>query len=681
MNAYKNYSQEFLQCVSYIFFRYQLKKSLEEKSNNYIYSNNNIIWNKNDYYLISYNWIQKWRNYIGFSIINEKMKKFNKQYIEEKDYSWVKKIIDESKKFSNLEPLKNRDIYIIERNNNIFKIEMMKKFVICDKVTFNLFINKNDPYENDINKHPSVKAKFLYNKMIIKIDEYNYFVSFKSPKNKYHEICFNINKNKDNPYLNSLLDDLIHYDINYWITLNGFNIDTPYFIISYGNSSFTIINKTFILNEENGNVSLIRPGLFQPDIIKEFHDSIKKDLDITNNLMSMFNNITTKRQDFNSTTIIQKNLHNNYFNNNSIFPHKMGLQNIGQTCYMNATLQCLSNIEPLTKYIFSINFMMIRNPLGKPLTIFYYDLLQNLFYPTPEIKFQGYYAPYNFKQIIGKMNPLFQGFHPADSKDLLFFILETLHEELNIVNKYNIFNNNNNFNLGINLNDENAVFNQFMKDFNSKNNSIITNLFYGVYKSYLKCLNCNKKTYSFQTFNIIIIPLINAYKYKNKKYGYMNNNALNIYDAFESMNMGQNFEGENKIYCNSCQTLCNAYHQQVIFITPKILIIVLNRGKNNLDYQGEFEFYSELDLTKIMCNNNNNVIKKYFLIGVITHLGESGSSGHFIAYCRNKQRDFFHCYNDASVCQLNKNDNAYGKNQSNNIYEKKTPYILFYQCI
>ena len=201
-------------------------------------------------------------------------------------------------------------------------------------------------------------------------------------------------------------------------------------------------------------------------------------------------------------------LNNNYFNNNinQYFPHKIGLQNIGQTCYMNATIECLSNIQPLTEFFMSYNFIYI-NPLLKPLSIFYFDLLKNLFFPSPEVKLRGYYAPNNFKQIIGKLNPLFQGYHPADSKDLLFFILETLHEELNTVNKN--MNMNMNFNIfNIDSSNENSVFQWFMKDFLSKNNSIITGLFYGINESSLKCLGCNKINYSFQAYNLIIFPLL-----------------------------------------------------------------------------------------------------------------------------------------------------------------------------
>ena len=341
---------------------------------------------------------------------------------------------------------------------------------------------------------------------------------------------------------------------------------------------------------------------------------------------------------------------------------------------MNATLECLSNIQELTIFILNYNFMA-SNPQTKPLSLFYWDLLKNLFFPNEEVKRVKYYAPHFFKQIIGKMNPLFQGFHPADSKDLLFFILETLHDELNMPNKN--FNMNN-FNINnVNMGDKNQVFNLFINTFLPNNNSIITNLFYGFNETSLQCLNCNRTKYSFQSFNIQIIPLIKAHQYKLQKYNNNYNIRLNLNDALESLAQNEKLIGENMIYCNDCKQLSEAFHQQKIFRTPKILIIVLNRGKGNLDYQGELDFESELDLTNLV--TDPNWPKKYFLIGVISHIGESGSSGHFIAFCRNEPRSFFYCYNDASVFQLTKNDDAYGKNQSNDIYSKKTPYILFYK--
>ena len=671
---------EFFQCLRYIFFRSKLKHKLKDP--NYLM---NKTWEDN-YYLISHDWIEKWRNYVDFGRINEKMKQLSKEYISNEDFVWVQEIIKNSSQNKKLEPLKNREIYKLLQYNR-FIIDPMKRFVLIDKDTFYYFLNKNDIYENNINYHPSVKVKFLFEKMIIKLDDNNYFISFKLTKGNYHELIFSVNE-QNRKYLDSLLNDLSSYDINNWMQLNGYNLSTPYFKISFDeNTYFVIKNKTFLISNNKANFNNTKPSLFTPDSIKKFQNNIINDPSLSTTLMKIYGVITTQKNELN-TTMLHKNpnLYNNYNSNNvnQFFPHKIGLQNIGQTCYMNATIQCLSNIQPLTEYFMSYNFMF-QNPLLKPLSIFYFDLLKNLFFPSPEVKLRGYYAPNNFKQIIGKMNPLFQGFHPSDSKDLLFFILETLHEELNSVNKNMNMNMKMNMNMNMNFNifnidssNEKSVFQWFMTDFCLKNNSIITNLFYGINESCLKCLGCNKNTYSFQAYNLLIFPLLNVYNYKIKKKGYYDGKDINIYDAFESMNKEEKFEGDNMIYCNHCQNLCNAYHQQLIYTTPRILILVLNRGKNNMDYQGNFQFDSEIDLTNILVNKNNQ-FKKYFLIGVITHLGESGDSGHFIAYCRNKRREYFQCYNDAVVCKLKKNDNAYGKNQSDNIYEKKTPYILFYQ--
>ena len=110
---------------------------------------------------------------------------------------------------------------------------------------------------------------------------------------------------------------------------------------------------------------------------------------------------------------------------------------------------------------------------------------------------------------------------------------------------------------------------------------------------------------------------------------------------------------------------------------PSVLIIILNRGKNNQDFDEDFKFSEILDFNKNNIVINKNSYHKFFLCGIITHLGESGSSGHFIAYCRNDVNDNFLCYNDSIVTEVSVHD-AMKTNISYYDYEKITPYILFY---
>ena len=132
------------------------------------------------------------------------------------------------------------------------------------------------------------------------------------------------------------------------------------------------------------------------------------------------------------------------------------------------------------------------------------------------------------------------------------------------------------------------------------------------------------------------------------------------------------------IYCNSCKQLQDGAHQQIIYDLPYVLIIILNRGKNNQDFNEDFEYPEILDFNNSGISiNPNTPYKKFYLCGIIKHLGESGSSGHFIAYCRNSFANKFMCYNDSVVYEASFID-AMTTNVSYNENERKTPYILFY---
>jgi len=111
------------------------------------------------------------------------------------------------------------------------------------------------------------------------------------------------------------------------------------------------------------------------------------------------------------------------------YPHQSGLENIGQTCYMNSTIQCLSNVKGLSDVLLKNygNYNVESQPLALAYSSLLYDLFNN---KAKSI------APKLFKEIIGILNPLFKGNHAADSKDLLFFLIETLHKELNNGSNY-----------------------------------------------------------------------------------------------------------------------------------------------------------------------------------------------------------------------------------------------------
>jgi len=350
------------------------------------------------------------------------------------------------------------------------------------------------------------------------------------------------------------------------------------------------------------------------------------------------------------------------------YPHKAGLLNIGQSCYMNATIECLSNIRSLSNNIL-FNFGTFDRE-KQPLCFAYSNLIYELLHTRDK-----YISPNVFKQVIGNLNPLFEGNQTADAKDLIFFIIETLHKELIPPSI-----NNNNFEIDffqqeLNSKNEMIVFKNFAKEF-SANKTFVSNIFYGVIRTIMHCDGCNNNKFSFKTFNLLIFPLKKVKDYKIAKLGANKKNLdLNLYDAFYCEQEEEKLQGENMIYCNNCRKLKEGSHKKDYYTFPPILIIILNRGRNNQDFNEPFRFDETLYFSNIVQNQNS--LKKYFLCGCITRLGKSGSDGHFIAYCRNNVKDNFFCYNDASVSPCSVKD-AMSTKISEKEAEKKTPYILLY---
>ena len=392
------------------------------------------------------------------------------------------------------------------------------------------------------------------------------------------------------------------------------------------------------------------------------------------------------------------------------FPPLIGLQNVGATCYMNATLQCFCQIKKLVDY-FKYNSKIIeiidykfKNKSEICLTYSFKYLVENL-WPSPsgnkyiltknmnQNSQNRYFAPYGFKKKISDMNPLFQGAQANDSKDLVNFIIMTLHEELNKAPK----NPNSNINMfQINQTNEKEILDCFIKCFMNDNQSIISDIFYGVSKTGTQCSRCRTIKYNFQAYFFLIFPLEEVRKYKinqlQNQFIQMNQNMnmnqflfqqnmlnlqniqnlniVNIDDCFNYNEKLENFTGENSMYCNICGQNLPAFYQTILFTSPEILIIVLNRGKG-IQFKVKLEFQEILNLKNYIKRQDTGY--NYKLIGVVTHMGESGASGHFIAYCKSPISNDWYQYNDDLVFKVN--------NFKQEIIDYAMPYILFYQKI
>ena len=344
---------------------------------------------------------------------------------------------------------------------------------------------------------------------------------------------------------------------------------------------------------------------------------------------------------------------------------------------MNATIQCLSQTEDLTNYFLDNkrreriinNNIAIKNNNSLQLSPVYLSLLQELWNKN---KYKGYVNPQKFMKTIEEMNSLFKLGQPGDSKDFIIFILEQFHREL----KKGVNSNNTNNNIQINQYEQETTLMNFIEEF-KKDTSIISDVFYGILETNNICLYCKQNysmqgknfpiCYNYQIFNCIIFPLEKVKNFtKNKNNN--NNNKVTIYDCFEQYQEPETFTGENRNYCNICKQLFNSIYITKIYSSPNVLVLILNRGKNNM-YNVKLDFYETIDITNYVTVKEQKLI--YELQGVITHYGESGPNAHFLAFCKSPVDKKWYRYNDAVVSPI--------KNLKNDVIDFGNPYILFYQ--
>uniref|UniRef100_A0A665XDC8 Ubiquitin carboxyl-terminal hydrolase n=1 Tax=Echeneis naucrates TaxID=173247 RepID=A0A665XDC8_ECHNA len=102
-----------------------------------------------------------------------------------------------------------------------------------------------------------------------------------------------------------------------------------------------------------------------------------------------------------------------------------GLKNIGNTCYMNAALQALSNCPPLTQFFLECG-SLVRTDKKPALCKSYQKLVSDLWHKNRP----SYVVPTNLFQGIKAINPMFRGYSQQDSQEFLRCLMDQLHEEL-----------------------------------------------------------------------------------------------------------------------------------------------------------------------------------------------------------------------------------------------------------
>jgi len=183
-------------------------------------------------------------------------------------------------------------------------------------------------------------------------------------------------------------------------------------------------------------------------------------------------------------------------------PGGTGLSNLGNTCFMNSTIQCLSNTAALRDFFVSEDFkkdVNTDNPLGHGGKIAeeYSGVMSRLWGG----EFQSI-SPAGLKKSIGEFAPQFTGYNQQDSQELLSFLLDALHEDLNRVRKKPPTEKPES-----NGRADEIVAKEAWDVHLMRNQSIVVDLFQGQLRSELVCPACNAQSITFDPFMYLIVPL------------------------------------------------------------------------------------------------------------------------------------------------------------------------------
>ncbi|XP_077419987.1 ubiquitin carboxyl-terminal hydrolase 8 isoform X1 [Vanacampus margaritifer] len=332
-----------------------------------------------------------------------------------------------------------------------------------------------------------------------------------------------------------------------------------------------------------------------------------------------------------------------------------GLRNLGNTCYMNSILQCLCNTPRMADYF---NKNLYLEDINRSNILGHKGEVAEEFGVIMKALWAGLYrciSPRDFKITIGKINDQFAGYDQQDSQELLLFLMDGLHEDLNKADNRKRYKEEDNDHL-----DDQMAADQAWGKHKLLNESIIVALFQGQFKSTVQCQTCHRKSRTFETFMYLSLPLASTSK-------------CSLQDCLRLFSKEERLTDNNKVFCRHCKAHRDSTKKLEVWKVPPILLVHLKRfsyeGRWKQKLQTSVDFpLDALDLTQYVIGPKQN-LKRYNLFGVSNHYGGL-DGGHYTAYCKNAIKQRWFKFDDHEVSDI-----------STTSVKSSAAYILFYSTL
>ncbi|CAG5122907.1 unnamed protein product [Candidula unifasciata] len=337
---------------------------------------------------------------------------------------------------------------------------------------------------------------------------------------------------------------------------------------------------------------------------------------------------------------------------------RVGLRNLGNTCFMNSVLQCLSNTRLLLEWCLDERYLQDINVTTSNMKGSLIKAYANLMQAMWKSKTDGSVSPDAFKTQIQKFAPRFMGYAQQDSQEFLRYLLEGLHEDVNRVTKKPapiILDDNQ-----LEKRSDSGKAQEYWKAYLNRDNSMIVDIFVGQLKSELNFASCGHRSVTFDPFWDLSIPVVKG------------PNEVSLDDCIRLFMKEEELAAEERPMCTKCKSRRSCTKSFSIQRFPKILVLHLKRFSQQERFGRKLTTLVDfpiknLDLSEYASDSKAGEQVRYDLYAVSNHSGGT-SSGHYTAYCRNPYSGEWYYFNDARVSSI----------RSNQVVSPEA-YVLFYE--
>mmetsp|Transcript_18854 Transcript_18854/g.21281 ORF Transcript_18854/g.21281 Transcript_18854/m.21281 type:complete len:736 (-) Transcript_18854:215-2422(-) len=337
----------------------------------------------------------------------------------------------------------------------------------------------------------------------------------------------------------------------------------------------------------------------------------------------------------------------------------VGLKNLGNTCFINSAVQCLSHTQPLADYFMNNLYekeINSRNRLGTGgvLSTTFGQLINDLW--TSE---DSEIYPIKFLKGFKKHAPQFIEGYQEDAQEFLSYLLDGLHEDLNRVKK-----KSSPVEIETKNRSEEEISAESWFRYLKQNQSIIVDLFQGQLKSTVICRGCRFKSLTFDTFMYLTLPI-------PSKPG-SQRTPINLEDCINLFTREEILKKDDGWRCPNCKKQQDAIKRLEIWKLPPILVIYFkrftatNRGgykKNSTPIRFPLE-----NLSLSQYSHSQKEEPNYDLFAVSNHEGGM-NRGHYTTVIRHRRDRKWYAFSDTKVRAVS--------SMSSPVSSSKA-YVLFY---